>query len=75
MVFKNRYCNIRKIQTLSAFFIWNYKMDKNNPKNELDNDIRFEEQLLPATVTAPLSNRYQLAATSDNTRRAYQARC
>jgi len=75
MVFKNRYCNIRKIHTLSGFFIWNYKMDKNNPKNELDNDIRFEEQLLPATVTAPLSNRYQLAATSDNTRRAYQARC
>lgn len=41
-------------------------------KKEIDHDITSNEVLLPVGI-APLSNRYQQAATSDNTRRAYQA--
>ena len=48
-------------------------MTNNQSKvDELDNDIAPREALLPAGIM-PLSNRYQIAATSDNTRRAYQA--
>lgn len=48
-------------------------MDNNQPKNELNSDIMQEEVLLSINHAVPLSNRYQIAATSDNTRRAYQA--
>jgi integrase len=39
------------------------------------NDLKHtpSNALLPADNSIPLSNRYQIAATSDNTRRAYQA--
>lgn len=47
-------------------------MSNNQSKDGLDNDIAPREALVPAGIT-PLSNRYQIAATSDNTRRAYQA--
>lgn len=48
-------------------------MDNGRPKDELDDNTRLAELLLPANKTVPLTNRYQIAATSDNTRRAYQA--
>lgn len=46
-----------------------------NSKDEVNHDIMTHSELLP-TVNVnvmPLNNRYQIAATSDNTRRAYQA--
>jgi integrase len=48
-------------------------MDNDRSKDELDDNIMPAEMLLPANKIVPLSNRYQIAATSDNTRRAYQA--
>lgn len=45
-------------------------MAKLPAKSELDG---VEEVLLPSSTIAPLSKRYQIAATSNNTRRAYQA--
>lgn len=48
-------------------------MDNNQPKNELNGDIIKEEVLPSSNPMVALSNRYQIAATSDNTRRAYQA--
>lgn len=54
-------------------FEWNHLIDNNQPKNELNDRIILEESLLLANHTTPLSNRYQIAATNDNTRRAYQA--
>ena len=48
-------------------------MDRNNPKDELDNRLVIESLVQTSNNTIPLSNRYQIAATSDNTRRAYQA--
>lgn len=48
-------------------------MDNDRPKDGLDGNIMPAEPLLPANKMVPLSNRYQIAATSDNTRRAYQA--
>ncbi|MBX3710305.1 MAG: tyrosine-type recombinase/integrase [Gammaproteobacteria bacterium] len=42
-------------------------------KDELDNGLVVESIVPPSNNTIPLSNRYQIAATSDNTRRAYQA--
>jgi hypothetical protein len=48
-------------------------MDNSRSKDELDDNIMPVEMLPPANKTAPLSNRYQIAAISDNTRRAYQA--
>lgn len=47
-------------------------MTHNQSKDGLDNEIAPREAWVPAGI-APLSNRYQIAATSDNTRRAYQA--
>lgn len=47
-------------------------MDNNHTDNELDNSFMSKNTLLP-TNNEPLSDRYQIAATSDNTRRAYQA--
>jgi integrase len=48
-------------------------MDINHPKDGLDNALVIESAVPPSNNTVPLSNRYQIAATSDNTRRAYQA--
>ena len=48
-------------------------MDNNYLKDKLPSDILSKNPLLPVINPAPLSNRYQIAATSDNTRRAYQA--
>jgi hypothetical protein len=48
-------------------------MDINHPKGALDNALVVESTVSPSNNTIPLSNRYQIAATSDNTRRAYQA--
>lgn len=48
-------------------------MDNNRPKNGFDGNIVSEDVSLPANNAVSLSNRYQIAATSDNTRRAYQA--
>ena len=48
-------------------------MVKDCLKKELASNIRPEDVSPPATNRTPLSNRYQIAATSDNTRRAYQA--
>lgn len=48
-------------------------MDTNHPKGELDNAPVVESAVPPSNNTVPLSNRYQIAATSDNTRRSYQA--
>lgn len=48
-------------------------MDTNRPKDELDNTLVTESLVQPSNNMVPLSNRYQIAATSDNTRRAYQA--
>lgn len=39
----------------------------------LSHEIMPSDTLLPIDNPTPLSNRYQIAATSDNTRRAYQA--
>ena len=47
-------------------------MVNNQSKDGLDNDIALVGALQSAGI-APLSNRYQIAATSENTRRAYQA--
>ena len=47
-------------------------MAANKPDDRLDNEIMPVEASLLSNP-APLSNRYQIAATSDNTRRAYQA--
>ena len=47
-------------------------MGNNSSDDEFHGDITFPIPTL-TTKTAPLSNRYQIAATSDNTRRAYQA--
>lgn len=48
-------------------------MNINRPKDGLDNTLAVESVAPPSNNTIPLSNRYQIAATSDNTRRAYQA--
>jgi integrase len=48
-------------------------MSNNQSKNELDGNIMSSNTVLLINNSAPLSNRYQIAATSDNTRRAYQA--
>jgi hypothetical protein len=48
-------------------------MGNGRPKDILDDNIIPAELLLPANKTTPISNCYQIAATSDNTRRAYQA--
>jgi len=48
-------------------------MSVNELKHGLDNKIISGNALLPTNNQASLSNRYQIAATSDNTRRAYQA--
>lgn len=48
-------------------------MDDGHSKDESDGDRISAKALLPANKMAPLTHRYQIAATSDNTRRAYQA--
>ncbi len=48
-------------------------MDNGRSKDESNNNAMLVEMLPSANKTTPLSNRYQIAATSDNTRRAYQA--
>jgi len=48
-------------------------MPNHQPEDGLDDGISLTEPLLPAQSLTPLSNRYRIAATSDNTRRAYQA--
>jgi integrase len=48
-------------------------MDTKHPKDTLNNTIVVESIATPSNNMVPLSNRYQIAATSDNTRRAYQA--
>jgi integrase len=48
-------------------------MDINRSKDELDNALVVESAVPPSNNMILLSNRYQIAATSDNTRRAYQA--
>lgn len=48
-------------------------MSNNKSEDSLDNEILLNETLLPVQSLAPLCNRYRVAATSDNTRRAYQA--
>lgn len=49
-------------------------MDSNQPKKGLEDNI-LPSDALPSICNTirPFSNRYQIAATSDNTRRAYQA--
>lgn len=47
-------------------------MDTHQQKNKRETNIISDKALLSNT-TRPLSHRYQIAATSDNTRRAYQA--
>jgi integrase len=47
-------------------------MADNKLKDGIGGDIVLSETRLPSNTT-PLSKRYQIAATSDNTRRAYQA--
>lgn len=44
-----------------------------DPKHELGKGIIVDPKLPPSNNTIVISNRYQIAATSDNTRRAYQA--
>lgn len=48
-------------------------MDNNKPNDGVESNLIVKGTLLPVSTIAPLSNRYQIAATSDNTRRAYQA--
>lgn len=45
----------------------------NSSNNKFNGSILANHSLSPVMVTPPISNRYQMAATSDNTRRAYQA--
>lgn len=42
-------------------------------KNELESEIKLSDPNLHSNNMIPLSNRYQIAATSNNTRRAYQS--
>ena len=72
MVFKNLYCKIHVTPTYQLIFEWRHEMDNNQPNDEPDDSIVASDALLPVSATAQLSNRYQIAATSDNTRRAYQ---
>lgn len=48
-------------------------MPKNQPLDALEGSIMPSGALPQVSNRAPLSDRYQIAATSDNTRRAYQA--
>lgn len=48
-------------------------MGKTLSNNELNSTLVIESIILSSNNTVPLSNRYQIAASSDNTRRAYQA--
>jgi site-specific recombinase XerD len=48
-------------------------MSINEPKHALPHEIIQSDTQGPIDNYIPLSNRYQIAATSDNTRRAYQA--
>lgn len=48
-------------------------MDSFDTKDKLNHNLISTNELFAATNSAPLNNRYQIAATSDNTRRAYQA--
>lgn len=48
-------------------------MDNEHSNDELHGNRISAKVLLPVNQTTPLCNRYQIAATSDNTRRAYQA--
>ena len=54
------------------FYMEPYSMD-NRSENEQNNKTLSNPQLLPVTTAIPITNRYQIAATSDNTRRAYQS--
>lgn len=58
MTSENLYCNIYEIPTYHLTF-------------EMNNEI-ITNELLPTNNGAQPNNRYQIAATSDNTRRAYQ---
>jgi len=44
-----------------------------NPLQSEPENLPIKAPTLPANTLTPLTNRYQIAATSDNTRRAYQA--
>ena len=48
-------------------------MAASKSEHELNNEIISSSTSLLTGIQEPLSNRYQIAATSDNTRRAYQA--
>lgn len=48
-------------------------MAVNKSERRLNHEIILSDISLPTRYPAPLSNRYQIAATSNNTRRAYQA--
>ncbi|MFX8258232.1 integrase, partial [Acinetobacter baumannii] len=47
--------------------------DNDEPNDGIESNLIVKRTLPPASITASLNNRYQIAATSDNTRRAYQA--
>src|SRR5271163_1512405 len=62
---------MHEMPTYSHIFDRSLILTTNTPAHDLG------PQIIPKTLAthpaAPLSNRYQIAATSDNTRRAYQA--
>lgn len=70
--FKISNVKFTKLSSHQLIFVWS-NIVENSSKDELDDNIMPVELLLPTNKTVPLSNRYQIAATSDNTRRAYQS--
>jgi integrase len=72
MAFKNRYCKMHEIYAYQFIFEWSHIVVNKETEMILDGDSNSEIELLPIGISH-LSNRYQIAATSYNTRRAYQA--